>query len=337
MFVRPLSAEETKTEEAPQVTEEITAEETTFKIPEYYLGIQCEPVPEILALQLNLENTGLLVTSVVPEGPAEKGGVKRGDILLNIGGKPVAKITEIFEVLDRDKDKEQALEVLHRGKKTELKITPEKRPETPPQASRPMQGMFRTIQPGIIFNGKDPGEARQMIQKFLEQMEGFDGNAELLDGNAIPFESVPFGTDDEGADIERFEYSVRPGEQPGTQRIQVRHNNEVWDVDKIEDLPKELQDRIRGITPSQEKAAPPAPKTEAQTDAKPAPEKSSWESWEAFRDKMKKEMDSLGEEVEKLSEKAPDFGKIYEDYRKSVEEYINSFWDSQPKEAEKKE
>ena len=52
-----------------------------------------------LARSFGLEKSrGVLVSGMVPDSPAEKGGLKRGDILLSIDGKQVARVGE-FKLL----------------------------------------------------------------------------------------------------------------------------------------------------------------------------------------------------------------------------------------------
>jgi S1-C subfamily serine protease len=38
----------------------------------------------------------LVVTSVTPEGPAEKAGLKRGDMILAVNGEPVAHLPDFY-------------------------------------------------------------------------------------------------------------------------------------------------------------------------------------------------------------------------------------------------
>ena len=256
----------------------LTAQEETAppKMPEFYLGIQCMPVPELLDSHLILDGQGMLIQAVVPNGPADKAGVKQGDILLSIADKEIRAITDIFTVLGEEQGKEQTVLVMQKGKRNELKITPEKRPENPTSFGGPSTGTMRTIQPGIIFNGKDSEDVRKMFRKFMEQMEESGVSPEIMDPNHLldgqsnmqPFDGVFKG--EPKNKMERFEVSVIQGDKPGTQRIHVRKNNEVWDVEKIEDLPEELQEKVRQmIGPIQEQKGTPGPFSNRTTGVEP--------------------------------------------------------------------
>ncbi len=56
-----------------------------------YLGIGVQQLTPDLAESFNLkENQGILIAEVSPDSPAEKAGLKRGDIILELNGRPVA-------------------------------------------------------------------------------------------------------------------------------------------------------------------------------------------------------------------------------------------------------
>lgn len=76
-----------------------------------WLGVSIQPLDEPLAQSLGLDRvTGALVTRVVPGAPAEKAGVRRGDVLLNFNGKPVRSVKEL-QLLVASSPLDQALPV----------------------------------------------------------------------------------------------------------------------------------------------------------------------------------------------------------------------------------
>jgi hypothetical protein len=99
------------------------------------LGIRMERVPAVAVEQLGLEpNTGIAVTMIVANSPAEKAGLKVHDIILEFAGKPV---TDNAEDLARRVNEVKAgekvdLVVLRKGKKVEVKGV-----ELPEPAKRP--------------------------------------------------------------------------------------------------------------------------------------------------------------------------------------------------------
>ena len=65
-----------------------------------YLGVGAQPVrlPEAPATQLDQE-TGLLLVSVVPGGPAEQGSLFLGDIIVSLAGRPVRHLDDLLSLL----------------------------------------------------------------------------------------------------------------------------------------------------------------------------------------------------------------------------------------------
>jgi serine protease Do len=60
------------------------------KVQRGFLGIQMQDVDERLARSFNLkEQRGILVADVVPGGGAEKAGLKTGDVIVELEGKPI--------------------------------------------------------------------------------------------------------------------------------------------------------------------------------------------------------------------------------------------------------
>lgn len=77
---------------------------TKGKVSRGYLGVGAQPVrlPENLARQLNQE-TGLLLVSVEPSGPADKAGIMLGDVLVAIAGQPVRHLDDLLAALGSDR------------------------------------------------------------------------------------------------------------------------------------------------------------------------------------------------------------------------------------------
>ena len=62
----------------------------TGKVRRGMLGVTIQPVDADLAASLNLPTArGAIVTSVAPAGPAEKAGLKRGDVITGVNNQPV--------------------------------------------------------------------------------------------------------------------------------------------------------------------------------------------------------------------------------------------------------
>jgi len=65
-----------------------------------YLGVEVHDVDQQVACQLGVkEHSGVLVTRVFPKSPGAKGGLKPGDVVTTIDGKPVREGSELQKVI----------------------------------------------------------------------------------------------------------------------------------------------------------------------------------------------------------------------------------------------
>src|SRR5213595_4326084 len=78
-------------------------------------GLSVEPVSGEAAAQLNLPTPGgLLVTDVVSGSPADKAGLRRGDVIVEVGKKAVADPAAFFRALAQLKPGDRVLVFAHR-------------------------------------------------------------------------------------------------------------------------------------------------------------------------------------------------------------------------------
>ncbi|MGI9438088.1 MAG: DegQ family serine endoprotease [Parvibaculales bacterium] len=114
-----------------------------------WLGVRIQQVTDELAEGLALGTArGALVSEISPDGPAEKGGLKVGDVIVRFDGKPVPTMRDLPRIVAETAiDKPVQVEVIRRGKSRKLKIVtgrleevstkeePESRSQPTPQSS----------------------------------------------------------------------------------------------------------------------------------------------------------------------------------------------------------
>jgi serine protease Do len=108
------------------------------KVTRGRLGIGVQPVTKELAKSFRLDaTTGAVVVSVEPGSPAERAGLKNGDVILAFGGKPIEDPNELPRLVAATKPGEKApIEVWRNGKRERLSATVGEFPSEAKSASR---------------------------------------------------------------------------------------------------------------------------------------------------------------------------------------------------------
>lgn len=88
-------------------------------LSEQKLGFTVQPLTPELAERFGLDSTdGVLISSVDPSSPAAEAGLRRGDIIKEVGRRPVKNMAEFKEALRRSVKKKIVLFLIERGKGT---------------------------------------------------------------------------------------------------------------------------------------------------------------------------------------------------------------------------
>src|SRR6185503_15463448 len=98
-----------------------------------YVGIvgQQTPIPRRLALRHNLADRGVLVADLAAGGPAAQAGVKQGDLVVRLAGKPILGIDDLIRALTAETVGQPIeIAVLRDGEIRVLNVTPAERPPT---------------------------------------------------------------------------------------------------------------------------------------------------------------------------------------------------------------
>ncbi|HWK39858.1 MAG TPA: Do family serine endopeptidase [Hyphomicrobium sp.] len=90
-----------------------------------WLGVKIQSVSEEIAGSLGIpENAGALVAAITPDGPAQKGGLQAGDIILRFDNEDVSSMRSLPRLVARAPiDKMVPVEVLRNGQRQTLQVT----------------------------------------------------------------------------------------------------------------------------------------------------------------------------------------------------------------------
>ncbi len=91
------------------------------KVVRGWLGVEIRPVDEAVAKQFGLkEARGVLLNNVMKDAPAERAGLKRGDIIIEYNGKPVKDTMGLQDLVAQTEPKKKAKVKVWRNNKEEL-------------------------------------------------------------------------------------------------------------------------------------------------------------------------------------------------------------------------
>ncbi len=103
-----------------------------------YLGVQLVPLTARIAREHNLdpnslvdlpERSGALVQTVVPDGPAERAGLRRGDLVIGAGKFPILEPQSLLEKVDQAEiGLPLSIEIIRNGEDLILDVRPEALP-----------------------------------------------------------------------------------------------------------------------------------------------------------------------------------------------------------------
>lgn len=97
----------------------------TGKVTRGWLGVAIQPITAELAKSFNLESEwGALVADVTKDSPAEKAGLKVGDIILEFNGRQIHEFNELPRLVAATPiDTKTTVKILREGKPETLKVT----------------------------------------------------------------------------------------------------------------------------------------------------------------------------------------------------------------------
>lgn len=103
----------------------------TGNVTRGYIGVEVQDLTKELAESFRLTNNkGALIAGVYPEGPADRAGIKRGDILIAVESKPVANSSDMLNLIAALSPGQTAtLMILRNQEEKPFEIRVDKRPK----------------------------------------------------------------------------------------------------------------------------------------------------------------------------------------------------------------
>jgi len=107
------------------LAKEILTQLKTGKVTRGWLGIMIQDITPELAKSFDIQETkGVIVADIVADGPAEKAGLKRGDVITTVNGKGLDNAHALSRlVASTAPDTNVTIQVIRDGKSKEIKAT----------------------------------------------------------------------------------------------------------------------------------------------------------------------------------------------------------------------
>ena len=162
------------------------------KVVRAWLGVSIQDITPALTRSFGLDRArGALVADVEPNGPADKAGIKRGDVILEYNGTPIEESHQLpARVADTPIGKTAEVKVLRQGNEETLTVTVAEQPPGPVARAEkrhvaPRWGLTLTeLTPGLIRRFDLPPGIRGAMIRGIEPGSPAD-DAGLQPGDVI--------------------------------------------------------------------------------------------------------------------------------------------------------
>jgi membrane-associated protease RseP (regulator of RpoE activity) len=207
------------------------------ELSEYWVGLFCDEVGDDLRAHIDLpEGQGVIVRKVFDDSAAAKAGFQIHDILLKAGKTKLATPLDLMKAVQRAKGESLTIEVLRKGKKTSIKVTPQKRPLGQRFTS------IRTLEPDVVEQLEL--EKRRLIEQLMKQQKDvriqFVEPGKVVPGNRPARSAVPLPN---GVSVS----ITRTNNEPA--KISVKRGKESWDVteNELDKLPEDIRPGVKAM------------------------------------------------------------------------------------------
>jgi serine protease Do len=189
------------------------------------IGVSLEPAPKPELLQVYGASQGAFVSAVRPGSPAADAGVKEGDVIVSLNGKPITKSDDLVNaVAETQVGTKATLGVIRDSKRTDVPVTigdraqiyadddrvagPRPSGSSRGESSESMFGIYvRNLEPADIEDSGFPEKSGVLVTKvdptsFADDI-GLAPNDVVTEINRQPVKTV--------ADLQRIQATLKPG------------------------------------------------------------------------------------------------------------------------------
>lgn len=204
---------------------------------EYWIGLASDEVGEDLRAHIDLpKDQGVIIRQVFADSAAAKAGFQVHDILLKAGKAKLKSPQDLMKAVQEAKENSLTFEVLRKGKKTSIEVTPQKRP------ARYQYIQTKPLDPKLLRQIE--AQRRKLIEQLMKQKKDFrilvlePGKVVPKNWTARSAAALPNGV---SVSI------TRTNNEPA--KIKVTRGDDSWDITEkeLDKLPKDLQPGIKAM------------------------------------------------------------------------------------------
>ncbi len=131
------------------------------KVTRGWLGVVIQDITPDMAESLGIAE-GVIIAQIMPGSPADKGGLRVGDVVVEVDGQRVSEVRELqFKIMRTEPGKEINLKVIREGKEISLRIKVGEMPEEMPTAGEELG----EAELGLVLRDLTPEEERRLGTK----------------------------------------------------------------------------------------------------------------------------------------------------------------------------
>lgn len=133
------------------------------KVVRGWLGVIIQDITPDMVESLGVKE-GVIIAQVMPNSPADRGGLRVGDVVIEMDGVKVSEVRELqFRIMKTEPGKELSIKVIREGKETTLRVRVGEMPEER-QVGEQEQGQAEL---GLVLREMSPDDERRLGVKGL--------------------------------------------------------------------------------------------------------------------------------------------------------------------------